>query len=121
VAAHRTLWFGLQYDSETVEQVETVGNGALATVRAWYDAGWRRSPRTVRGPKHVVGDMIDKGVLYAVDGETVPETEASLMGRRPTGAAHSDRRIPREGEPEPPIVGLLCGSYGFSGQKMVSP
>jgi hypothetical protein len=36
VTAYRTLWFGLQYDSETVEQGETVGNGALATVR-WYD------------------------------------------------------------------------------------
>ena len=35
VTAYRTLWFGLQYDSETVEQGETVGNGALATVR-WY-------------------------------------------------------------------------------------
>ena len=36
VTVYRTLWFGLQYDSETVEQEETVGNGALATVR-WYD------------------------------------------------------------------------------------
>ncbi len=36
VTAYRTLWFGLQYDSETVEQGETVGNGALTTVR-WYD------------------------------------------------------------------------------------
>jgi hypothetical protein len=36
VTAYRTLWFGLQYDSATVEQGETVGNGALATVR-WYD------------------------------------------------------------------------------------
>ena len=35
VTAYRTLWFGLQDDSETVEQGETVGNGALATVR-WY-------------------------------------------------------------------------------------
>jgi len=26
VTAYRTLWFGLQYDSETVEQGETVGN-----------------------------------------------------------------------------------------------
>ena len=33
VTAYRTLWFGLQYESETVEQGETVGNGALATVR----------------------------------------------------------------------------------------
>ena len=26
VTAYRTLWFGLQYDSETIEQGETVGN-----------------------------------------------------------------------------------------------
>jgi len=38
VTAYRTLWFGLQYDSETVEQGETVGNGALATVLS----GWQR-------------------------------------------------------------------------------
>jgi hypothetical protein len=37
VTPYRTLWFGLQYDSETVEQGETVGNGALVTVR-WYEA-----------------------------------------------------------------------------------
>jgi hypothetical protein len=36
VTAYRTLWFGLPYDSETVEQGATVGNGALATVR-WYE------------------------------------------------------------------------------------
>jgi len=36
VTAYRTLWFGLQYDSGTIEQDGTVGNGALATVR-WYD------------------------------------------------------------------------------------
>ena len=34
VTAH-TLWFGFQYDSETVKE-GGVGNGALATVR-WYD------------------------------------------------------------------------------------
>ena len=32
VTAYRTLWFGLQYDAETVERGETVGNGALVTV-----------------------------------------------------------------------------------------
>ncbi len=36
VTAYRTLWFGVQYDSETVDQGDIVGNGALATVR-WYD------------------------------------------------------------------------------------
>ncbi|SFQ20013.1 hypothetical protein SAMN05216277_1333 [Halolamina pelagica] len=49
VTAYRTLWFGLQYDSETVEQGETVGNGALATVR-WYDG-------------EPVGDMLEEGVF----------------------------------------------------------
>jgi hypothetical protein len=36
MTAYRTLWFGLKYDSEAVKQGETVGNGALATVR-FYD------------------------------------------------------------------------------------
>jgi len=36
VTAYRTLWFGLQYDLGDSRTGETVGNGALATVR-WYD------------------------------------------------------------------------------------
>jgi hypothetical protein len=34
--ASRTLCFGLQYDSKAIDHGETVGNGALATVR-WHD------------------------------------------------------------------------------------
>ncbi|GAA0728545.1 MULTISPECIES: DUF6735 family protein [Halorubrum] len=65
VAAYRTLWFGLQYDSETVEQGETVGNGALATVR-WYDGepvGDGHLQGQFAALKDVVGDMLDKGVF----------------------------------------------------------
>jgi len=65
VTAYRTLWFGLQYDSETVEQGETVGNGALATVR-WYDGepvGDGHLQGQFRALKDVVGDMVDKGVF----------------------------------------------------------
>jgi hypothetical protein len=65
VTAYRTLWFGLQYDSETVEQGETVGNGALATVR-WYDGepvGDGHLQGQFAALKDVVGDMIDKGVF----------------------------------------------------------
>ena len=65
VTAYRTLWFGLQYDSETVEQGETVGNGALATVR-WYDGepvGDGHLKGQFRALKDVVGDMVDKGVF----------------------------------------------------------
>jgi len=36
VTAYRTLWFGLQHESRTIEEGATIGNGALATVR-WYD------------------------------------------------------------------------------------
>ena len=49
VTAYRTLWFGLQYDSETVEQGETVGNGHLQGQFAAL--------------KDVVGDILDKGVF----------------------------------------------------------
>ncbi|WP_181692670.1 DUF6735 family protein [Natronomonas sp. LN261] len=65
VAAYRTLWFGLQYDSETIKQDETVGNGALATVR-WYDGepvGDGHLQGQFQALKDVVGDMIDKGVF----------------------------------------------------------
>lgn len=57
---HWTLWFGLQYDSETVKRGETVGNGALVRWRA----SRRRLPAgAARGLKDVVSDMIDKGVF----------------------------------------------------------
>jgi hypothetical protein len=65
VTGYRTLWFGLQYDSETVEQGETVGNGALATVR-WYDGepvGDGHLQGQFAALKDVVGDMLDKGVF----------------------------------------------------------
>lgn len=65
VTAHRTLWFGLQYDCEAVEDETTVGNGALCTVR-WYE-GEPVTDRFVRGQfqglKDVVGDLIDDGVF----------------------------------------------------------
>jgi len=65
VTAYRTLWFGLQYESETVKQGETVGNGALATVR-WYDGepvGDGHLQGQFAALKDVVGDMLDKGVF----------------------------------------------------------
>ena len=65
VTAYRTLWLGLQYDSETIDLVETVGNGALATVR-WHDSepvGDGHLKRQFRALKDVVGDMVDKGVF----------------------------------------------------------
>ena len=61
----RTLWFGLQYDSESVDQGETVGNGALATVR-WYDGepvGDGHLQGQFQALKDVAGDMLDKGVF----------------------------------------------------------
>lgn len=65
VTAYRTLWFGLQYDAESIEQHSTVGFGAIRTVR-WYDGepvsdGYVRGQLT--GMKHVLGTMIDRGVL----------------------------------------------------------
>ncbi|WP_058992384.1 DUF6735 family protein [Haloarcula sp. CBA1127] len=65
VTAYRTLWFGLQYDSETIEQAETVGNGALATVR-WHNCepvGDGHLQGQFMALKDVVGDMIDKDIF----------------------------------------------------------
>jgi len=74
VTAYRTLWFGLQYDSETVEQGRRSGTRALATVR-WYDG-------EPVGDGHLQGQFAAlkrrrrryarQRRLHAVDGETVP-------------------------------------------------
>ena len=90
VTAYRTLWFGLQYDSETVEQGETVGNAALARRRA----GQRRPHiGKVRGPQRHRRQHDRQRRLHVVNGEAVSETEAGRASRRPAGAAHSDRGI----------------------------
>jgi len=65
VTAYRTLWFGLQYDSATIEQGETVSNRALATVR-WYDGepvGDGHLKGQFAALKDVIGDMVENGVF----------------------------------------------------------
>ncbi len=65
VTAYRTLWFGLQYASESVENDPTVGNGAIRTVR-WYQGepvGDGYAKGEFEGTKDVVGDMVDRGVF----------------------------------------------------------
>ncbi len=99
MTAYRTPWFGLQYDSETVAQGETVGNGALATVR-WYDrepVGDGHLQGQFAAFKDVVGDMIDKGVF-------TPSTARQYLKRKlaervrdrqelliPTGESHLEK------------------------------
>ena len=70
VTAYRTLWFGLQYESATVETGETIGNGALRTVR-WYDGepvGDGYVLGEFQGLKAVVADLIDRGVFTTEEG-----------------------------------------------------
>ena len=65
VTAYRTHWFGLQYESKSVTAGETVGNGALRTVR-WYDSepvGDGFVQGEFQGLKAVVGDLVDRGVF----------------------------------------------------------
>jgi len=65
VTAYRTLWFGLQYASESVENDPTVGNGAIRTVR-WYQyepVGDGYAKGEFQGVKDVVGDMLDRNVF----------------------------------------------------------
>lgn len=70
VTAYRTFWFGLQYDCDSIEDGDTVGNGALATVY-WYD-GEPVGDGSLRGRfnalKDITGDLIDA--------EIINETEA---------------------------------------------
>lgn len=65
VTAYRTLWFGLQFESNTVETHPYVGFGAIRTVR-WYDGepvddGYVRGE--FAGMKRIIGKMVDRGVF----------------------------------------------------------
>jgi hypothetical protein len=65
VTAYRTLWFGLQYEAESVDGHPTVGFGAIRTVR-WYDGepvgdGYARGQ--FAGMKHILGTMVDRGLI----------------------------------------------------------
>jgi len=65
VTAYRTLWFGMQYAAESVENDPTVGNGAIRTVR-WYQrepVGDGYAKGEFEGVKDAVGDMIDRDVF----------------------------------------------------------
>jgi len=65
VTAYRTLWFGLQYDSERIETQPTVGFGAVQTVR-WHNGqpvGDGYVQGQFAGLKRVVGAMVDRGVF----------------------------------------------------------
>jgi len=64
VTAYRTLWFGLQYDSETVEQGRR--SGTARSRRCAGTTASRSATATCRefaALKDVVGDMLDKGVF----------------------------------------------------------
>ncbi|WP_255152198.1 DUF6735 family protein [Halorarius halobius] len=65
VTAYRTLWFGLQYDADSIDRQPTVGFGAVRTVR-WYEGepvGDGRARGEFAGMKRVVGAMVDRGVF----------------------------------------------------------
>jgi len=98
VTAYRTLWFGLQYDSETVEQGETVGNGALATVR-WYDGkpvGDGHLQGQFAALKDVVADMLDKGVFTpSTARQYLKQKLGEWVGER------QELRIPGDESPSP--------------------
>jgi hypothetical protein len=65
VTAYRTLWFGLCFESEVVQDSPAIGHGALRTVR-WYQGapvndGYTRGAFV--GTKRAVADMVDRGVF----------------------------------------------------------
>ena len=69
VTAYRTLWFGLCYESDVIQESAFVGNGALRTVR-WYQGepvgdGYTRGE--FAGIKRTVADMVDRGVFTPDD------------------------------------------------------
>ncbi|WP_136717380.1 DUF6735 family protein [Halorientalis salina] len=85
VTAYRTLWFGLQYDCETVTDASTVGNGALRTVR-WYEGepvGDGYALGEFRALKAVVGDMLDRGVFTSQEAiQYIEEKLATSVGNQ---------------------------------------
>lgn len=69
VTAYRTLWFGLCYESEVIQDSAFVGHGALRTVR-WYQGdpvgdGYTRGE--FAGVKQTVAEMVDRGVFTPED------------------------------------------------------
>ncbi|MXR40796.1 hypothetical protein GRX01_05505 [Halobaculum sp. WSA2] len=62
VTAYRTLWFGLQYESDRIDDAPTLGYGAVRTVR-WCDgepAGDDYLCGQFAGLKRALGAMIDR-------------------------------------------------------------
>jgi len=85
VAAYRTLWFGLQYETdeelEKEHHDETVGNGAITTVR-WYEGepvGDSNTTAKFRGMKDVVGDMVDRGVMDGHEAQSYLQAKVTEM------------------------------------------
>lgn len=69
VTAYRTFWFGLQYDCDSIEDGDTVGNGALATVRR-YDGepvGDGSLRDRFSALKDITGDLIDAEIINEVE------------------------------------------------------
>jgi len=65
VTAYRTLWLGLQYESQMIDQSPTVGHGIIQTVR-WYQSepvGDGYTQGQFEGMKRIVGKMVDRGVF----------------------------------------------------------
>jgi hypothetical protein len=63
VTAYRTLWFGLQYVCEAIDDQPTIGYGAIRTVR-WYEGepvGDDYTQGHFDGMKHVIGQLVDHG------------------------------------------------------------
>jgi len=108
VTAYRTLWFGLQYDSETVEQGRRSG-----TARSRRCAGTTASRSATATCRGQFAALKRRRRRYARQRRLTPSTARQYLkqklakrSRRPTGAAHSDRRITlQDGEPDLLLVG----------------
>ena len=92
VTAYRTLWFGLCYESDVIQESAFVGNGALRTVR-WYKGepvgdGYTRGE--FAGVKQTVAAMVDRGVFTQTDALEYLETAI-----RDATCPHGEVRIAR--------------------------
>ena len=92
VTAYRTLWFGLCYESDVIQDSAFVGNGALRTVR-WYQGepvgdGYTRGE--FAGIKRTVADMVDRGVFTSEDAREYLEAAV-----RDATCPHGEIRIAR--------------------------
>jgi hypothetical protein len=102
VTAYRTLWFGLEYESDVATKSPTIGHGATVSVR-WH----QRQPVNdgyvqgqFQGMKRIVGQMVDRGVFDQSEATRYLATELAAVSPSNSElwiAIDGERFVPEDG------------------------